>query len=41
MVIDSNIDDEEEVLVVFILVRLKESRIFIWYRDIDVEEDKV
>lgn len=37
MVINSDIDDEEEVLVVLILVYLKESQFVIWNRD--VEED--
>ncbi|XP_019665106.2 mediator of DNA damage checkpoint protein 1 isoform X3 [Ailuropoda melanoleuca] len=40
VVIDSNTDDEEEVLAALTLARLKESRADTWSRDTDVEEDR-
>ncbi|XP_057160894.1 mediator of DNA damage checkpoint protein 1 isoform X5 [Ursus arctos] len=40
VVIDSNTDDEEEVLAALTLARLKESRANTWKRDTDVEEDR-
>ncbi|CAK7311746.1 Mediator of DNA damage checkpoint protein 1 [Vulpes lagopus] len=40
MVIDSNTDDEEEVLAALTLARLKESGSDTWNRGTDVEEDR-
>ncbi|VCW97357.1 unnamed protein product [Gulo gulo] len=40
MVIDSNTDDEEEVLAALTLARLKESQANTWNRDTDVEESR-
>ncbi|XP_077911726.1 mediator of DNA damage checkpoint protein 1 isoform X8 [Halichoerus grypus] len=40
VVIDSNTDNEEEVLAALTLARLKESRVDTWNRDTDVEEGR-
>ncbi|XP_039076505.1 mediator of DNA damage checkpoint protein 1 isoform X1 [Hyaena hyaena] len=40
VVIDSNTDNEEEVLAALALARLKESRATTWDRDTDFEEDR-
>ncbi|XP_029800037.1 mediator of DNA damage checkpoint protein 1 isoform X4 [Suricata suricatta] len=40
VVIDSNTDDEEEVLAALALARLKESHATTWDRDTDLEEDR-
>ncbi|XP_047588184.1 mediator of DNA damage checkpoint protein 1 isoform X5 [Lutra lutra] len=40
VVIDSNTDDEEEVLAALTLARLKESQADTWNRDTDVEESR-